>query len=345
MIKYKKIPSQLYVFQSEDEGSTDFLKQIPAPKFLEIKIGVPVMLLINMSNKLVNGRVGIVTEVDVSSATITVQFEIENKKVHKVILAKGLQFPLKFTYAVKIHKSQGMTLNYVAIDCSYASTPGQIGVAVGRVKTINGLMVNNVRSSLIKTHPNSVYKLYEQSSMGEIKDDFTCCKVCKEYIDENNNSDSFGTPKDYTCVNSDDCTYNYFEEKISPSEFSDIELEVFEIIDEMEMPDSISNIFNEAMNYFSDTPLHDVPQNMKKETLSWLLLFSQWQEKQVNKFSEIRSRCFPRAKHNLLQKILTNFTRMLILICNLQNIKLQLKNFLLNTKLLRTNQFTKFWRQ
>lgn len=153
--------------------------------------------------------------------------------------------------------------------------------------------------------------------------------------------DSFGTPKDYTCVNSDDSTYNYFEEKISPSEFSDIELEVFEIIDEMEMPDSISNIFNEAMNYFSDTPLYDVPQNMKKETLSWLLLFSQWQEKEVNKFSEISSRCFPRAKHNLLQKILTHFTRMLIIICNLQNIKLQLKNFLLNTKLLRTNQFTK----
>jgi hypothetical protein len=45
--------------------------------------------------------------------------------------------------------------------------------------------------------------------------------------------DSFGTPKDYTCVNSDDSTYNYFEEKISPSEFSDIELEVFlELISE-----------------------------------------------------------------------------------------------------------------
>jgi hypothetical protein len=188
MIRYKKIPSQLYVFQSEDEGSTDFLKKIPAPKCLEIKIRVPVMLLIHMSNKLVNGRVGIVPEVDVSSATITVQFEIENKKVHKVILAKGLQFPLKLTYAVTIHKSQGMTLNCVVIDCRYASTPGQIGVAVGRVKTINGLMVNNFRSSLIKTCPNSVYKPYEQSSIGEIKDDFTCCKVCKQYIDENNNS-------------------------------------------------------------------------------------------------------------------------------------------------------------
>ena len=62
-----------------------------------------------MSNKLVNRRIGIVTEVNASSATITVQFEI--------------------------------------------------GVAVGRVKTINGLMVNNVRSSLIKRQPNSVYKL------------------------------------------------------------------------------------------------------------------------------------------------------------------------------------------
>ena len=109
--KIQKIPSQLYIymFQSEDEGSTDFLKKILAPKFFGIKIGVPVILLINMSNKLVNRRIGIVTEVNASSATITVQFEI--------------------------------------------------GVAVGRVKTINGLMVNNVRSSLIKRQPNSVYKL------------------------------------------------------------------------------------------------------------------------------------------------------------------------------------------
>ena len=126
------------MFQSEDEGSTDFLKKIPALKCLEIKIRVPVMLLIHMSNKLVNRRIGIVTEVNASSATITVQFEIENKKVHKVILAKGLQFPLKLTYAVTIHKSQGMTLDCVVIDCRYASTPGQIGVAVGRVKTIDG---------------------------------------------------------------------------------------------------------------------------------------------------------------------------------------------------------------
>lgn len=48
----------------------------------------------------------------------------------------------------------------------------------------------------------------------------------------------------------------------SPSEFSDIEPEVFDIIDEMEMTDRIYNIFNEVMNYFSDTPLHDVPQNI-----------------------------------------------------------------------------------
>ena len=75
----------------------------------------------------------------------------------------------------------------------------------------------------------------------------------------------------------------------------------------MEMPDSISNIFNEVMNYFSDTPLHDVPQNMKKETLSWLVLFSQWQEKQVNKFSEISSRCFPAVKTQFTAKDFNKF--------------------------------------
>lgn len=148
-----------------------------------------------MSDKLVNGRVDIVTEEDASSPTIKVQLEIGNKKVavevkkhlftkydpvHKIILAKRLQFLLKLAYAVIIHKSQGMTLDAVVIVCSYAGTPGQIGVAVVRVKTTNGVMVKYLRPSLIKTHPKSVYKLYEQSYKVEIKGNFTCCNICRE---------------------------------------------------------------------------------------------------------------------------------------------------------------------
>ncbi|XP_071176509.1 uncharacterized protein [Mytilus edulis] len=158
--RIQKIPSQLYVYQSDDEGSCDFLQKILAPKYLGIKVGIPVMLLVNLSDDLVNGKVGTVTYIDNDSCTLTIQFCIKTVKktvkitkylftkydpVDKIILAKRLQFPIKVAYAITIHKSQGMSLQYLSIDCSNACFPGQIGVAVGRAKSTDGLMLKNFK--------------------------------------------------------------------------------------------------------------------------------------------------------------------------------------------------------
>jgi len=40
-----------------------------------------------------------------------------------------------------------MTLKSITLDCNNISNPGQIGVAVGRVKTIEGLCVKHFRPS------------------------------------------------------------------------------------------------------------------------------------------------------------------------------------------------------
>ena len=123
------------------------------------------MLLVNLSDDLVNGKIRTVTCVE--NDCIYVHFQI----VFKIILAKRSQFPIKVAYAVTIHKSQGMSLESVVVDCKNASFPGQIRVAVGRDKSSDGLMVKHFRTSLIKPHPDIVHKLYGNCSMRVMNND------------------------------------------------------------------------------------------------------------------------------------------------------------------------------
>lgn len=112
------------------------------------------MLLVNLTNELVNGKIGKVFEIE--NDNIYVEFKVgEVRKtvqivrqlftkydpVDNIYLAKRLQFPLKLAYAITIHKSQGMSLDAVVVDCSNAGFPGQIGVAVGRAKCSDGLVI------------------------------------------------------------------------------------------------------------------------------------------------------------------------------------------------------------
>lgn len=68
-----------------------------------------------------------------------------DEKKHKLIrsthyIQKTTQFPIKLAYAFTIHKSQGQTYDKVILDLSsHIFAPGQLYVALSRVKSINGL--------------------------------------------------------------------------------------------------------------------------------------------------------------------------------------------------------------
>jgi hypothetical protein len=88
-------PGELYEYKSTDEGDRKFLNKILAPQTLWLKKGAPVMLLHNLSDKLVNGLRG--TVVDITESGPVVEFPSLNMKMpmEKITFSgKQLNFPI-----------------------------------------------------------------------------------------------------------------------------------------------------------------------------------------------------------------------------------------------------------
>ncbi len=130
-----------------------FNKNCRAEKNIRLKLGAKVMLLINSDFKtgLINGSCG--TIVEFGEGSITVEFEngvikeIEPEKFeyyyNDKVMAIRHQYPLRLAWAITIHKSQGMTLDKLYVDCRRIFERGQAYVAMSRVKTLSGLYLEN----------------------------------------------------------------------------------------------------------------------------------------------------------------------------------------------------------
>lgn len=64
--------------------------------------------------------------------------------------------PLKLAWALSIHKSQGMTLDYAIVDLSGVFTHGQAYVALSRVRNLKNMRVLGVSEKCFITHPEVI---------------------------------------------------------------------------------------------------------------------------------------------------------------------------------------------
>lgn len=156
--------------ESENYILEIFSKNCRAEKEIALKLGARVMLLVNMDfNKgLINGACGVIQ--GFNQDTISIKFDngiVSNIPKHKFeyyynerVVAERMQYPLKLAYGITIHKSQGMTLDRLVVDCARIFERGQSYVAMSRVKTLEGLYLKNFEPEKVLVD-NRVAEFYE----------------------------------------------------------------------------------------------------------------------------------------------------------------------------------------
>jgi ATP-dependent exoDNAse (exonuclease V) alpha subunit len=163
-----RINSAQATFTAETENIDENSKALPAELELVIKKGAQVMMVNNdVKGRWVNGSIGIVDEIKSStySGRVLIHVKFPNGKIEYVEPYKWelfkykwnekqeqietesagffKQYPLKLSWAVTIHKSQGKTFDSVIIDMEYgAFAPGQLYVALSRCTSFDGITLS-----------------------------------------------------------------------------------------------------------------------------------------------------------------------------------------------------------
>ncbi len=149
----------------EAEISGDFPENMyPIDRSLVLKEGAQVMFVKNdLSGKQAyfNGKIARVKSL--SDKAITVEFEDgreqpvgkyswENKRfvlnpqtneIEEELLGEFKHYPLKLAWAITVHKSQGLTFTKAIVDVADAFAPGQVYVALSRLRDLNGLILSS----------------------------------------------------------------------------------------------------------------------------------------------------------------------------------------------------------
>jgi energy-coupling factor transporter ATP-binding protein EcfA2 len=167
-------------FFYDAEVEQDFPENLfPLPQSIELKVGARVMFIKNDTSGLssyFNGKLATVikldkeeikVEMDDSHAEFVLKKELwENKKyrinpdtkeLEEEVIGTFSQFPIKLAWAVTVHKSQGLTFDRAIIDVGQAFAPGQVYVALSRLRSLEGLVLRTrVQADVIYSDPKVV---------------------------------------------------------------------------------------------------------------------------------------------------------------------------------------------
>jgi hypothetical protein len=154
------LPGQTARFHAQVTG--DFPQSMfPAPEDLLLKQGAQVMFIRNDAEKAYfNGKLAKVITVDKDEVSVemlddhspyTLKRETWQNKRYVVnavskeqqeeVLGSFSQYPVKLAWAITVHKSQGLTFGKAIIDVGNAFAPGQVYVALSRLRSLEGLML------------------------------------------------------------------------------------------------------------------------------------------------------------------------------------------------------------
>ena len=173
-----KLRGRSYTFEASVTGEFND-KAFPAEKTLTIKEGAQIMLIKNdkgENRRYYNGKIGIVEKISGDKIAISFpdepeeltleketwkniryQYDQEKDQVEEEEMGTFSQYPIRLAWAITIHKSQGLTFDRAVIDAGSSFAPGQVYVALSRLRSLEGLVLRSrILQGVISTDPRVV---------------------------------------------------------------------------------------------------------------------------------------------------------------------------------------------
>ncbi len=181
-----RLPGEAFEFDAEI--ADEFPENIyPIPKKLILKKGAQIMFVkndVSGNNKYYNGKLAKVVEVSrdkvfVQLAGTEERYQLENviwenkrytvnstsKELDEDIIGTFTHFPVKLAWAVTVHKSQGLTFDRAVIDVGQAFAPGQVYVALSRLRSLDGLVLRTKIDTKVITSDPLVVEFSSRKNM------------------------------------------------------------------------------------------------------------------------------------------------------------------------------------